>query len=105
MSVRCESLRIFLMNISYDETKSTFPTTSCIRQDGQESPFLLNLFIEYVMRVFMEKCTKDENIKFFEHKYSINGRTISREQRLSMRHLNIKLNGTSILHGVDMQII
>ena len=49
------------------------------------------------MRVFTEKCAKDENISFFEHKYSMNSRTISREQRLNMRHQKLKRNGISIL--------
>ena len=75
---------------------STFPTSAGVRQGGPESPFLFNLFIDFVMREFMEKCAK-VGIKFFEHKFRINGKTISREERLNLRHLNQKLNGTSII--------
>jgi len=39
-------------------------------------------------------CTKDVSIKFFEHQYRINARTISREQRLRMRNENTKTVGT-----------
>ena len=39
-------------------------------QGGPESPILYNLFMDYVMRVFMLKC-REENVKFISHSYSI----------------------------------
>ena len=47
------------------------------------------------MRVFIEKCTQEGTIHFFEHKYRFNARSISREQRLTMRQNNDKLWGSS----------
>ena len=45
----------------------------------------------------MERCAKNNAIKFFEHKYRINNRSISREHRLNLRHMNRKLYGSSTL--------
>ena len=78
--------------LTFDKTKSTFQTTSGVRQGGPESPFLFNLFIDYVMRVFINK-SQNENIKFYEHHYRINCRTISREIRLQMRLNDQKFDG------------
>ena len=39
-------------------------------QGGPESPILYNLFMDYVMRVFMLKC-REENVNFISHSYSI----------------------------------
>lgn len=41
-----------------------------VRQGGPESPILFNLFIDYVMRIFMEACAK-KNIKFPRLMYKI----------------------------------
>ena len=41
-----------------------------VRQGGSESPFLFNLYIDYVLRVFLVKCTR-QNIEFVKLKYSI----------------------------------
>ena len=100
-----ENLKLFTIlenlykntSLTYEEANATFETTSGVRQGGPESPFLFNLFIDFVMRVFMDRCAKDKNIKFFEHKYRFNGRTISREERLNFRKQNVKLSGSSIL--------
>lgn len=81
-------------SLTYEEAKTTFPTTLGVRQGGPESPFLFNLFIDYVMRVFMERCEKDKDVKFFEHKYRLNSRSISREERLIMRNLKVSASGT-----------
>ena len=40
-------------------------------QGGPESPILYNLFMDYVMRVFMPKCRGEKNVKFISHSYSI----------------------------------
>ncbi|XP_066925851.1 uncharacterized protein [Clytia hemisphaerica] len=72
----------------------TFQTTSGVRQGGPESPFLFNLFIDFVVRVFIEKST---NTQFFEHKYRINPRSLTREERYTLREQSIDLNGSSTL--------
>ena len=41
-----------------------------VRQGGPESPFLYNLFMDFVMRIFLEDC-KRENINFLKLKYKI----------------------------------
>ena len=38
------------------QESNTFATTSGVRQGGPESPFLFNLYIDYVMRVFMTEA-------------------------------------------------
>ncbi|XP_066917213.1 uncharacterized protein [Clytia hemisphaerica] len=73
--------------LTYEEIQTTFETTSGVRQGGPESPFLFNLFIDFVMRIFINNATH-ANIKFYEHRYRINLRSVSREERLSMRSKN-----------------
>ena len=41
-----------------------------VRQGGSESPLLFNLYIDYVMRVFLTECAR-QNIKFVKSKYVI----------------------------------
>ena len=41
---------------------------------------LYNLFMDYVMRVFMERC-KAEGLKFFQIKYRIRTTATTREER------------------------
>ena len=41
-----------------------------VRQGGSESPLLFNLYIDYVMRVYLVECAK-QNVKFTKLKYSI----------------------------------
>ena len=41
-----------------------------VRQGGSESPLLFNLYIDYVMRVFLVECAR-QNVKFVKLKYSI----------------------------------
>ena len=48
------------------------------------------------MRLFIHQC-QIEDIKFYEHSYRINPRSISREERLRMRQNNLKNFGASIL--------
>ena len=76
--------------LTYHEAQSTFLVSSGVRQEGSESPCLFNLYIDFVMHVFINKCMKDNSICFFEHQYRINIRSISREERLNMRNDNIK---------------
>ena len=41
-----------------------------VRQGGSESPLLFNLYIDYVMRVFLSECAK-QNVNFIKLKYLI----------------------------------
>ena len=47
-----------------------FELTNGVRQGGPESPILFNLFIDFVMREYLEKC-KSMSIRFLELKYRI----------------------------------
>ena len=83
-------------SLTFLEANSTFPTTSGVRQGGPESPLLFNLYIDYVMRIFVDRC-KEENVGFYEHSYRINPRAISREERMEMRRNNVKMYGTKTI--------
>ena len=47
-----------------------FEITRGVRQGGPESPFLFNLFMDYVMRVYLEKC-KNAKIESLRLNYKI----------------------------------
>ena len=67
-----------LLESLYSETSSalkqtpdkTFEITIGVRQGGPESPLLFNLFIDFVMRVYLERC-KHIGIKFLQVNYKI----------------------------------
>ena len=80
-------------SLTFEET--TFETSSGVRQGGPESPNLFNLYIDFVMRVFLDKCCGVDDIQFFDYKYRINCRAITRKQRASMREKNEKSWGLS----------
>ena len=84
-------------SLTYDEANTTFKTSSGVRQGGPESPFLFNLYLDFVMRVFLSRCSTINDIKFFKHKYRINPRSVTREERLRMRNQNISGNGEASL--------
>ena len=84
-------------NTSLSMEETTFETTNGVRQGGPESPNLFNLYIDFVMRVFLEKSRHFEEIKFFEHKYRLNLRAISRKQRAKMRENNQRSWGISVI--------
>lgn len=83
--------------LTYDEAMISFKTTSGVRQGGPESPFLFNLYLDFVMRVFIEKCKDDSRIKFFKHKYRVNPQAYSREERSKMREQNTRNWGETTL--------
>ena len=82
-------------SLSYEGT--TFETTSGVRQGGPESPFLFNLYLDFVMRLVIEKCGQSGNVEFFAYRYRINSFAVSRAERISIRKRNQSLSGTSIL--------
>jgi len=82
-------------SLTFEET--TFETSSGVRQGGPESPNLFNLYIDFVMRLFLEKSSDIQEIKFFEYKFRINCRAFTREQRILMRNNNLRSWGTSII--------
>ena len=82
-------------SLTYEDV--TFKTTSGVRQGGPESPFLFNLYIDFVMRVFIEKCQSDTSINFFAHKYRVNPNSVTRAERIKMRTNDTKLWGSSLL--------
>lgn len=47
-----------------------FETKTGVRQGGPESPGLFNLFIDFVMRIYLDSCKK-EGIRFLKLHYSI----------------------------------
>ena len=81
-------------NTSLTFEGNTFTTTSGVRQGGPESPFIFNLYVDFVMRVFLEQS---ENANFFEHRYRVNPRSFTREERYALRNEQINLNGSSVL--------
>ena len=80
--------------LTYDDANRTFETTSGVRQGGPESPFLFNLFIDFVMRIFMERS---DGINFFKHKYRINLKSLTRSQRYEMRTKKTATDATAQL--------
>ena len=48
----------------------TFVIEFGVRQGGSKSPLLFDLYIDYVIRVFMVECAR-QNVKFVKLKYSI----------------------------------
>ena len=51
-----------------------------LRQGGPESPPLYNLYMDFVMRVYLELCKKN-GIKFLEMKYRVRASSTKRENR------------------------
>ena len=53
-----------------EDPNDIFETALGVRQGGPESPTLFNLFIDYVMRVFLKLC-KERGINFLNTNYAI----------------------------------
>ena len=47
------------------------------------------------MRVFLEESRNFKEIQFFDHKYRLNSRSITREERAFMRNNGLQSWGTS----------
>ena len=78
MPNRASKLLIELLEEIYAQTttslaenpKDRFKLFTGVRQGGPESPMLYNLFMDFVMRIYIEKC-KQNGIKFLKLKYKI----------------------------------
>ena len=57
-----------------------FEVGSGVRQGGPESPLLYNLYMDYVMRIFIEQCEK-KDVTFLKLKYRIPSTATTREER------------------------
>ena len=80
-------------SLTFDQANLTFKTTSGVRQGGPESPILFTLYIDFVMRTFLEKANL-KGIEFFQHKFRINLKSLTRDERYLLRD---KINGISPL--------
>ena len=62
-----------------------------VRQGGPESPILYNLYMDFVMRVFLQKCSSN-GIKFLNLKYNIPC-TASKTSRRTVGDNEVKWTG------------
>ena len=63
-----------------DPISDIFETTSGVRQGGNESPNLFNLYMDYALREFRKRC-KGAEINGLEIQYVIANESSNREQR------------------------
>ena len=68
-----------------DNPEDIFELLSGVRQGGPESPPLYNLYMDYVMRVYMSLC-EESNIQFLRLKYRIRSTATTREERAAGYH-------------------
>ena len=64
-----------------------FELNTGVRQGGPESPMLYNLFMDFIMRIFLEKC-KIKAIKFLSMKYKIT-RSASTKEKEAIGEFNL----------------
>ena len=65
-----------------------FELTLGVRQGGPESPPLYNLFMDYVMRIFMDLC-EERGIQFLRLNYRIRSTATTREERIKTSTVGI----------------
>ena len=58
-----ESIYSYTTTALSQDPNGIFAFTLGVRQGGPESPTLYNLYMDYVMRIFMKRC-EEENIQF-----------------------------------------
>ena len=66
--------------VDEDPSKDSFETTSGVRQGGNESPNLFNLYLDYAIRVYQHQC-EQEGLPGLDIKYSIPNEATNRQQR------------------------
>ena len=90
---------IQLLKSLYDATTTSLAETpdDCfqlhlgVRQGGPESPILYNLYMDFVMRVFLQKCSS-KGIRFLNLKYNIPC-TASKTSRRTVGYHEVKWTG------------
>ena len=65
-----ESLYAYTTTELAQSPNDVFEIFLVVRQGGPESPVLFNLYMDYVIRIFLEEC-KSEKVNFVELKYCI----------------------------------
>ena len=65
-----EALYSYTTTALAETPEEIFELTVGVRQGGPESPMLYNLFMDFVMRIFLETC-KQQKIKFLKLNYKI----------------------------------
>lgn len=66
-----ENLYKHTTNVLTQDPDHPFVTKSGVRQGGPESPPLFNLYIDWVMRLFIYECEQNNQINCIIHKYRI----------------------------------
>ena len=96
LPIQFDTQLIQLMESLYSNTTTSlaetpddiFPLNVGVRQGGAESPMLYNLFMDFVMRVYMSRCNDDNEVNFLKLKYKIpeiassTGRTAKGEMKV-----------------------
>ena len=90
-----ESVYVYTTTALEQNNEDIFEILLGVRQGGPESPILFNLYMDYVMRIFI-KCCRDQNIRFFKHNYSIP--SLASKQRTN--YLNLGTYGNSIIDWI-----
>ena len=65
-----ESIYSYTTTALSESESSIFEILVGVRQGGPESPTLYNLYMDYVMRIFIQECDK-KNIRFIKTRYTI----------------------------------
>ena len=66
-----------------------------MREGGPESPVLFNLYIDYVMQIFLRRCG-EKNIKFFKYDYAIPSDASNTESI----NLNLGVYGNAVIDWI-----
>ena len=93
LPVRSNPILIKLLECLYSHTttalsedpENPFQLYTGVRQGGPESPPLFNLYLDYVMRLFLKACEEQE-IKFLTFNYRVRSTALSREERKQPYH-------------------
>lgn len=61
-----------------------FELSRGVRQGGPESPALFNLYIDYVIRIYLKKCKENSSIRFIKLKYAIPQGASTKEPQIQL---------------------
>ena len=75
-----EALYSYTTTALTETPDDTFELTLGVRQGGPESPLLYNLYMDFVMRIFLEEC-KVHDVKFLKLQYRVRSTATTREER------------------------